>query len=228
MAFASLWLQFVLLNESSLAVRHHKLSHIPSTLPTVPFSPALPYQILRMNSLTLLLLSCLALAQGFSVNSSGSRRQMLEGASIALASNVLTPFVAKADITNKVASAGALRNVKRAQKQLDTLELYAVNDQYAELKQAVRNPPLSDIRKSCSSLIRGGEDGPDAEKLTTSYQKFVVAFEQMDNYAGLGVRGRKLNEGEVLGYYKGAVDALGDFLLVAEDSVTIPVQYEGQ
>mmetsp|Transcript_31123 Transcript_31123/g.51399 ORF Transcript_31123/g.51399 Transcript_31123/m.51399 type:complete len:182 (+) Transcript_31123:90-635(+) len=178
-----------------------------------------------MNSLTLLLLSCVALTQGFSINSAGSRRQMLEGASIALATTVLTPLAAKADITNKVASAAAIRNVKRAQKQFDTLELYAVNNEYAELKKAVRNPPLSEIRKSGNSLVRGGEDGPDAEKLTSSYKKFILAFEQMDNYAALGVRGRKLDDGQILGYYKDAAGALGDFVVIAEESAAIPLQY---
>lgn len=181
-----------------------------------------------MTSLTLLLLSCLALTQGFSINSAGSRRQILEGASIALATTILTPLAANADITNKVASLSNLRNVKRAQKQLDTLELYAVNDQFTELKQAVRAPPLADIRKSGFALVRGGEDGPDAQKLTASYQKFITSFEQMDNYAGLGIRGRKLNDGEILGFYRDAVSSLADFLVIAEEAAAIPVQYADQ
>ena len=173
-----------------------------------------------------LVLSCLALVQGFSINSPSSRRQLLEGASVSLATTVLFPLAANADITNKLASSAGLRNVKRAQKQLDTLELYVVNEQYVSLQQAIRNPPLGEIHKACSILVRGGEDGPDAEKLLSSYQQFIGSFEQLDRRAGLGGRGQKLNEGELLGFYKGTVSALSDFVVVAEESALIPVQYE--
>jgi len=149
----------------------------------------------------------------------------MEGATATLASTFLFPAVASADITSKVASSSALRNVKRAQKQLDTLELYVVNDQYTELKVAIREAPLSEVRKAAFTLVRGGEDGPDADKLTASYQKFIASLEKMDSQAGLGMRGRKLSSGELLGDYNDCLKALRDFVLVAEESASIPVQY---
>lgn len=149
----------------------------------------------------------------------------METAAATLVGTILLPQTASADITNKVASSTAIRSVKRSQKLMDTLELYAVNDQYLELMDAIRNPLMSDLRKSCTTLVRGGEDGEDAEKLVSSYQSFITSFEKMYTKAGLGLRGRKLPDGEMLGLYKDAVTTLGNFVAVAEDSVTIPLQY---
>ena len=84
---------------------------------------------------------------------------------------------------------------------------------------------MSDLRKSCTVLVHGGEDGEDAEKLVSSYQSFISSFETMYTKAGLGLRGRKLQEGELLGLYKDAVSSLANFVAVADDSVTIPLQY---
>lgn len=171
-----------------------------------------------------LVLSFLAMVQGFSISGQSSRRKVLEGASASVAATLLFPSIARADITNKVASSVAVRKVKSAQKQLNTLELYVVDDQLVELKQAIREPPLSEIRKSGTTLVRGGEDGPDAEKLATLYQKFIGTLEKLDNEAGLAIRGRKLNEGQLLGDYKDCVVALGDFVVVADESALIPIQ----
>ncbi|KAI2489822.1 hypothetical protein MHU86_24757 [Fragilaria crotonensis] len=178
--------------------------------------------------LTLLLLSCLTVVQGFSVVSPSSRRQLLDAAAASLAGSVLLPHAAHADVTNKVASSTAIRGVKRAQKLIDALELYVVNDQYLELMAAIREPPISEIRKACTTLVRGGEDGMDAEKLASSYQSFISSFEKLYTTAGFGVRGRKLKDGELLGVYKDSVTALASFVAVAEDSLTIPLQYSDE
>ena len=178
----------------------------------------------------LIAFSCLASIHGLSINSQSvsSRRQLLYGASASLATAIGFPLVASADVTNKVASSAALRNVKRAQKQLDTLELYVVNDDYVELTQAIRNPPLADLRKACTTLVHGGDDGPDADKLVYSYQSLIASLEKMYTTAGLGIKGRKLKEGELLTYYKDTVSALGNFVIVAEESVNFPVQYKDE
>ena len=157
-----------------------------------------------------------------------SRRQLLYGASASLATTVGFPLVSHADITNKVASSAAIRNVKRAQKQLDTLELYVVNDDYVQLMQAIRDPPLADLRKACTTLVHGGDDGPNADKLAYLYKRLIASLEKMYSTAGLGIKGRKLQEGELLAYYRDTVSALGNFVVVAEESVTIPVQYRDE
>ena len=169
-------------------------------------------------------MNCLSITS----RSVSSRRQLLYGASASLVTAIGFPLVANADITNKVASSAALRNVKRSQKQLDTLELYVVNDDYLELMQAIRNPPLADLRKACTTLVHGGEDGPDADKLVHSYQSLIASLEKMYTTAGLGIKGRKLKEGELLAYYMDTVSALGNFVVVAEESVNIPVQYNDE
>jgi hypothetical protein len=179
--------------------------------------------------IALLVLSCLTVVQGFSVaHHPSSRRQLLDAVAGSLAGTVFLPQAARADITNKVASSTAIRGVKRAQKQIDALELYVVNDQYLEFMGAIREPPISEIRKACTTLVRGGEDGKDAEKLVSSYQSFISSFEKMYTTAGLGTRGRKLKDGELLGFYKETVTALASFVDVAEDSVTIPLQYSDE
>lgn len=164
----------------------------------------------------------------FSINgiSSGSNQVLARREWIALVAGTVmaTPLVANADITNKVASSSALRNVKRSLKQLDSLELYVTSDNYKELKRSLRLAPLADVRKNCSILVRGGEDGPDAQTLQLSYQKFILALEQMDSTAGLAMRGRTIPEGTFYGSYRVTVSTLADFLKVAEEAADIPVQ----
>ena len=164
---------------------------------------------------------------GFSIEAPISRRQVCEAistASLAVTTSVLIPEVANADVTNKVASSSAIRVVKSAQKQLDTLEFYAANNQYKELVQAVQSPPLTEIRKACTTLIRGGEDERDADKLVSSYQNFISSLEKMYTTAGLGIRGRTIPQGELLGLYNDTVSTLSIFAAVAEDSVSIPLK----
>lgn len=136
--------------------------------------------------------------------------------------------MAKADITNKVASSAALRNVKRSQKQLASLELYATTEDYQGLKEAIRQPPLSEMRKNCFILVRGGEDVPDARNLQAKYQRFIQALESMDSTASLAMRGRKISEETFYDSYKGTMAALADFLSVAEEAASIPVQYDAE
>jgi hypothetical protein len=159
------------------------------------------------------------LAEGFTINSSIQRRQLLEGASAVFTATCIFPEKAKADITNIVASSTAIRTVKRAQKQFASLELYAVNNDFAALMQSVQTPPLAEIRKACFTLVRGGEDGPDAETLSSSYQLFISSFEKMYVTAGLGLRGRKLREGEILGMFDETRNALNAFTEIAERSI---------
>jgi hypothetical protein len=165
----------------------------------------------------------------FSINGiSSSSSQVLtrrEWSALIAGTVLATPLMANADITNKLASSSALRNVKRSLKQLDSLELYVTTDNYEELKRSLRLAPLADVRKNCFILVRGGEDGPDAQSLKLLYQKFILALEQMDSTAGLAMRGRKIPKGTFYASYKVTVSTLADFLKVAEEAADISVQY---
>lgn len=132
---------------------------------------------------------------------------------------------AHADVTNKVASSAALRTVKLSQKKFAGLETLVQGDEYAEFKEALRVAPFSDIRKSMSTLVKGGEDGPDAEALQDKYKTFIARLEKMDSTAGQALRGKKLKEGEFSSLYHDVVDALADFLETAQAAAEVPVQY---
>jgi hypothetical protein len=149
------------------------------------------------------------------------------GVTVATTSTVLTtsPQAANADITSKVASSTALRNVKTSQKKLKTLNDFAKENEYMKLKEALREAPLSEVRKSCTTLVNGGEDGPDAEKLQTKYKTFIGALEKMDSTGSVAIRGKKLKEGQFERLYQETVESLADFLVTAEEAVSIPMQY---
>eukprot|EP00977_Amphora_coffeiformis_P009958 scaffold2327_cov149-Amphora_coffeaeformis.AAC.2 len=134
------------------------------------------------------------------------------------------PLAAHADVTNKVASSAALRTVKLSQKKFLGLETVVQANDYAELKEALRVTPFSDIRKAMSTLIRGSEDRPEGEILQTKYKTFIARLEKMDGTAGQALRGKKLKEGELLAQYQETTEALADFLETAQAAVEIPYQ----
>ena len=164
-------------------------------------------------------------SSALSVKQNISRRQALSTGAVSFSLTFLAPMVAKADITSKVASSASLRNVKRASKQLDNMELYAATADAAGLRAAIRVAPLSDVRKAAFTLVRGAEDGPDAEIMASTYQTFIRALEQMDSSAAVVVRGRTLSEGQLYTLYKDTVSSMAAFVTVADKAVTIPIQY---
>lgn len=99
----------------------------------------------------------------------------------------------RADVTNKVASSAALRNVKLSQKKFIGLQDVVDADEYTELKESLRAAPISDIRKSMSTLVKGGEDGPDAQALQDKYKSFIFRLTRKDGWYGQpGVTGQKV------------------------------------
>jgi hypothetical protein len=162
-----------------------------------------------------------------------TRKSFLQSGLTAGASTVLAvnspPTVrpAQADITSKLASTQALRNVKLAQKKLSSLAVveFVSTADYANLKSVLRAAPLSDLRKACTVLIKAGEDGPEANNLQTTYQNLIAKLEKIDSVASVALRGRTVSEMVFLSSYEGAVTALGDFVAVAERSMDTPVQY---
>lgn len=133
-----------------------------------------------------------------------------------------TPLPAYADVTNKVASAAALRGVKRGLKDLEKTEFYAAENNYIETKSGLRSPGMNEVRKNCLVLMKGGEDNAEADSLKNSYDNFVRAIERLDSQASLGIRGKK--NIELIGDYDATVKALKQFLDIAEKSAATPLQ----
>mmetsp|Transcript_20672 Transcript_20672/g.25578 ORF Transcript_20672/g.25578 Transcript_20672/m.25578 type:complete len:233 (-) Transcript_20672:41-739(-) len=136
---------------------------------------------------------------------------------------LLNPRTARADITSKLASSSSLRVVKKSLNELKDMELYVGTNDYANVKQALRVPPFTDLRKNCRTLVKGGEDGPESKALEDTYGAFIKDIEALDAAASMGVRGKKgvdMNES-----FNAAVKDLTSFYEVAERASTIPVQY---
>lgn len=197
-----------------------------------------------MRSSTLFLfLSALVVAPntlGFSVTSTSTSRSSLTSSSSQLdavvsrrgavaqgiftLATISTTLPAYADVTSKVASQAALRNIKRTVKELQKLEFYAADNKYVELKDGLRVAPITDIRKNCNILIRGGEDGPESEALKAGYADFIKSLEELDSQAGLGIRGRKgIN---LIDSFDRSVKSLVSFAEVADRATGIPLQVE--
>ena len=160
-----------------------------------------------------------------------SRRTFFNGAVTAAASAMFVtalPQVAYADVTNKVASTTALRNVKRAQRQLTKILPYVEMDDYEPIKETFRQAPFSDIRKNMSILIKGAEDGPLAETLQKDYDTFKSSVEKLDSTSGQALRGRKIPNEQLVQEYQAAESALAVFVKDAEEAVEIPLQGDGE
>lgn len=111
-----------------------------------------------------------------------------------------------------------LRSMKRAEKQLSKMEFYAVENDYENLKLAIRNAPFSEIRKNSYALIKEYAGRSDEQaKLNSSYVAFIAALEKMDSTASLGLRGRKLESDEMLKCFQATSVALNNWIAVATE-----------
>lgn len=157
-------------------------------------------------------------------SSDRSRRDILRY-SVSLGTLAITETLAKpafADVTNKIASQASLRYIKRSIKELEKLEFYASQNDYIEMKQGIRGPGISEIRKNAVVLIRGGEDGPEATNLQNAYESFIRDIEALDGAASMGVRGRKGID--MYPSYQKSVNSLVSFADIAVRSVETPFQ----
>jgi hypothetical protein len=132
-----------------------------------------------------------------------------------------TPLVAKADITIKVATSGALKNLKRAQSQLPKLLSTVQSNDFVGVKAFLRNPPFDEVRKNGFILVRGGEDGPKAAELEIRYKTFISALEKIDGTASLGMRGRKVPPLQMSAEYDTIQATLDSFLKVSYYGITV-------
>jgi hypothetical protein len=126
-------------------------------------------------------------------------------------------------VSNKVASPAALRTLKRIVKDLQdpALQMIVSSNDYAGAKNALRQPPLTELRRSCTTLTRGGAFNELAGQMDAAYTTLIKALEEFDNQAGLGVRGRK--GVELSPSFDQAVAGLNIFIELAEQSAALPV-----
>lgn len=156
-----------------------------------------------------------------------SRRTCLEGlVAGVVVGGALLPKPAFADVTNKIAGSTALKSVKRAQKQLKDLLPSAQSNDFVQVKAFLRTPPFVDVRKNCYILVRGGEDGPKADELQSTYKAFIASVEKIDGSASLGIRGRKIPDLQLSEEFLVIESTMKEFIRVAEEATEIPVQYE--
>lgn len=140
---------------------------------------------------------------------SASRRSCLELPLIALTTG---PLVARADISEVVASSSALRKVKAAQKRLSSLEDNVNLEDYQGIREAFRSAPIGSVRQAASGLVKA----TDSEDLGKLYQDFIGSLEKMDSLASLAQRGRTLGESEFIQSYQKLVASLGEFTTLAD------------
>lgn len=166
-----------------------------------------------------------------SSSSSSSRRRAIAAITstiITASASMSAPQSACADVTNKVASNTALRALTNIQTQLPLrLKPVAQSNNYVGIKQCLREPPIDGIRKNMLVLVRGGEDGPKAGELLQAYKQLILALENMDASATLGMQGnKKLKDDPFLLslQYDEVEKALGLFIEIGSAAASIPLQ----
>ena len=157
-----------------------------------------------------------------------SRRQALSipGHLLALLGSAAIPSLprpALADVTNTIAYRSALRTVKSASKELENMATLASTNDYAGIKQALRVPPFTEVRRTCNILIREITDAEEALQLQKNYADFIRYVEELDTSATLGMRGRK--NIQLQPSFENASNALGAFVEVAQRSAVLPVAF---
>eukprot|EP00980_Cylindrotheca_fusiformis_P018289 scaffold5966_cov118-Cylindrotheca_fusiformis.AAC.14 len=155
-----------------------------------------------------------------------SRKTFVNGVVAGVIGSAILPLPVKADVTNKVAGSTALRNLKRAQKQLSKLESVAKENDFAGVKEFLRTPPFGESRKNAFTLVRAAEDGPRMADMGNVYKAFISSIEKIDSTASLGFRGRQIPQLQLTDEYLVVQSSLEAFLKVAEEAAEIPLQYD--
>ena len=166
-----------------------------------------------------------------SLQPSSSRRDVLQLAVVGLVGSVSSFNVvggvepAYADVTNKVQSTTALRNLQRCNKTLPKLSKSVSEGDYLGVKSFFRTPPWDESRKNGQILVRAGEDlGKKSIELADKYKKFIASVEKIDGSASLGIRGRKIDPIQFTTEYDSVQSTLQDLIQIAEETADIPLQ----
>jgi hypothetical protein len=152
-----------------------------------------------------------------------SRKGFMETVLVGVSSAVVLPSIANADVTSKVASSAALRSVKRAQKQLPSMQFSAKDNDFSQVTEALRTSPFADVRVKCFTLVKAAEDGPKYEDIQVAFKNFIATVEKIDATAKVGARGRKIPPGQMFEEYLAIESSIDVFIKVAEETMEIPL-----
>ena len=133
------------------------------------------------------------------------------------------PRPAHADVTNTRAYRSALRTVKSASKELENMATLAATNDYAGIKQALRVPPFTEVRRTCNIVIREITDADETLQLQKNYADFIRYVEELDTCATLGMRGRK--NIQLQPSFESASNSLGTFIEVAQRNAVVPIAF---
>jgi hypothetical protein len=140
---------------------------------------------------------------------------------------------AESNAFGTVRPSAALRNIKISLKRLrgeDFSDAVAFSE-YETIRKMLRDSPFSELRKSCTALIRAVEEAeeeppsetgavsPIVEKLTGKYKVFISSLEKLDSTASLAVRGRTIAKDELEHMYSNTVGALQEFFDQVQQSL---------
>jgi hypothetical protein len=84
------------------------------------------------------------------------------------------------------------------------------NFEYLDLKQILRLPPLSEVRKACSGVLK------QSPQFEPQYRTFIMELEALDTLATLGMRGKTMKWEEWNGAYERTIAALQAFVVAVE------------
>jgi hypothetical protein len=144
-------------------------------------------------------------------------------ASLLTTLSITHPSVAGAvTTTNQVSSVVGMRNVKLSIAKLKQLEANVALNEYGALRDALRLSPISDVRKSCSAVLRtidSNNNNNDTSKAQQLYAIFIMNLEKMDATALAATRGSKLSDNEFFVTYQNTIKALEDFMSTAQELI---------
>jgi hypothetical protein len=152
---------------------------------------------------------------------------------LATSSTVLATFSPTATAADLVVEdpftfSSSLRSVKSALKKLQSSTVADLVDasDFVALKEVLRVPPVSEVRRAGTKLISSaGGSVEEADSLAATlhshYKAFIASLELMDSTASLGMRGRTLTETEFRESYVKTLASLQT--LVDRAAAAVPV-----
>jgi hypothetical protein len=128
--------------------------------------------------------------------------------------------VVATDLSTQVAVNAALRTLKSSQKKLLTLEVTMDMKDYAVLKEAFRVLPMSELRRSCGTILKTIPiESNTHDSFSNAYKTMVTALESLDSTASLALRGRDITPEVFRDKYQATVQAM-QVLVEAAEQVT--------
>lgn len=156
-------------------------------------------------------------ANGYSVPANHRRQLLFSTAAVVPTVLVNGGIPAAWGIVDVQETQSALRILKTCRNKIasESFQVYISEGDYQSLQQVLRVPPISNVRKASSTIVKVN---PESEVV---YRNFANQLEQLDNLARLADRGKNVSTVELLSQYDAMVTALGDFVSMAASSVSV-------